>query len=64
MFQETEGEAGKTIWLWRLMLWADNATGSRVKYGSIAWYDKNRESPIWQLDITFWPPLKDGSHYA
>jgi hypothetical protein len=64
MFQETEGDAGKTIWLWRLMLWLDDDQNQRMKTGSISWYDKDRESPIWQLDFTFWPPKKGDAHYV
>lgn len=64
MIEETEGNAGKTIWIWRFMLWFENAPEARMKNFQIGWYDKNREEQIWQIDITFWPPLKDGSHYA
>jgi hypothetical protein len=65
MFEEIENEAtGKIIWLWRLMIWIENNPNHLAKCGQIAWYNKNRETEIWQLDITFWPPAKDGSHVA
>ena len=53
---------GKTIWIWRLMLWADDDPDARMKNFSISWYDECSEESIWQIDVTFWPPLKDRNY--
>lgn len=64
MIQENDGDAGKTVWVWRFLLWSENDPEVRMKNFSISWYDKYREKSIWQVDITFWPPLQEGHYYV